>query len=366
MDYDEFLEWLEAVPWFDIELWGNTAARWLTAGIVVLIAWTVLGIVFRIVRSRLERFAAKTTTRWDDGLADALDATRNWFLLLVSVVITALTTLHISEDAEAVLKTVVILGLLLQSALWGSRLLKSSIENYMAERREHDPALATTVSALSFLGNLVLWAIVLLVALDNLGIDVTAMVAGLGVGGIAVALAAQNILGDLFASLSIVLDKPFVLGDFIIVGDMMGTVEKVGLKTTRVRSISGEQLVVANTDLLQSRIRNYKRMYERRIVFSIGVLYETPKEKLKAIPGMIQQSVEAQPQTRFDRAHFKDFGDFSLNFETVYYVLEPDYALYMDIQQAINLSLFEQFADAGIEFAYPTQKLFVEQTQEET
>jgi small-conductance mechanosensitive channel len=204
------------------------------------------------------------------------------------------------------------------------------------------------------LGRLALWSTVALLVLANLGIDVTAMVAGLGIGGIAVALAAQNILGDLFASASIVLDKPFVIGDFIIVGEDMGTVEHIGLKTTRVRSLSGEQLVFANNDLLKSRIRNFKRMNERRAAFGIGVTYQTPAEKLAAIPAMLREAVEAQSPTRFDRAHFKQYGDSALLFEVVYYVLSPDYNLYMDIQQAINLAVFRRFAEEQIEFAHPT------------
>ncbi|MGE3526922.1 MAG: mechanosensitive ion channel family protein, partial [Gemmatimonadales bacterium] len=183
--------------------------------------------------------------------------------------------------------------------------------------------------------------------------------AGLGVGGVAVALALQKILGDLFASLAIVLDKPFVLGDFIIVDDYLGSIENIGLKTTRVRSLSGEQLVFSNSDLLGSRIRNYGRMFERRVVFSIGVIYQTTKEQLQAIPGIIRTAIEAQDKTRFDRSHFQKYGDFSLDFETVYYVKSPDYNIYMDIQQAINLQIFEEFGKRGIEFAYPTQTLFV-------
>jgi len=166
--------------------------------------------------------------------------------------------------------------------------------------------------------------------------------------------------GDLFASLSIVLDKPFVMGDFIIVGSEMGTVEKIGLKTTRVQALSGEQLIFANTDLLQSRIRNFKRMQERRIVFTVGVIYDTPASKLADIPQMIRTIVESRENTRFDRSHLKEFGAFAVTFETVYYVLVPDYNVYMDVQQTINLALFEKFAAEGVEFAYPTQKLFVE------
>jgi len=196
--------------------------------------------------------------------------------------------------------------------------------------------------------------VVLLLALDTLGIDITALVAGLGVGGIAVALAVQKVLGDLFASLSIVLDKPFAVGDFLIIDQHMGSVEYVGLKTTRLRSLSGEQLVFSNSDLLGSRIRNYGRMYERRVVFNIGVTYQTPRDKLVMIPQILRAAIEAQKRTRFDRAHFKEFGDFALNFESVYYVVGPDYNTYMDIQQAINL--FIQKVSKRKELSLPTRR----------
>ena len=178
---------------------------------------------------------------------------------------------------------------------------------------------------------------------------------------IAVALAAQNILGDLFASLSIVLDKPFAVGDFLIIDNYMGSVEKVGLKTTRVRSLSGEQLIFSNNDLLGSRIRNFKRMYQRRVVFSFGVVYETPANQLEAIPSMVREIVQGQPQTRFDRAHFQKFGDYALIFEVVYHVDSPDYNLYMDIQQAINLAIYRGLDERGLALAYPTQRLYLHQ-----
>jgi len=175
-----------------------------------------------------------------------------------------------------------------------------------------------------------------------------------------VALAVQNILGDLFASLSIVLDKPFAVGDFLIIDEHMGAVENVGLKTTRVRSLSGEQLVFSNADLLKSRIRNFGRMFERRVVFKIGVTYQTPRDKLQRIPAMIREAIQRQDKVRFDRSHFQAYGDYALTFETVYYVLSPDYNQYMDIQQAINLEIHEAFEAEGIEFAYPTQTLFLQ------
>jgi small-conductance mechanosensitive channel len=215
-------------------------------------------------------------------------------------------------------------------------------------------------SAFGFILKLVVWSVILLLVLDNLGVNITTLVAGLGVGGIAIALAVQNVLGDLFASLSIVLDKPFVIGDFIIVDNFLGSIEHIGLKTTRVRSLSGEQLIFANSDLLQSRIRNFKRMYERRVVFSLTVIYQTPYEKLIKIPQIVREIIESKESVRFDRAHFKEYGNSSLNFEIVYWVLSPDYNKYMDIQQAINLDIFRTFEAEGIEFAYPTQTLYIE------
>ena len=199
----------------------------------------------------------------------------------------------------------------------------------------------------------------MLLALDNMGVDISTLVTGLGVGGVAVALAVQNVLGDLFASLSIVLDKPFVIGDFLAVGDLVGNVEQIGLKTTRVRSLSGEQLIFSNADLLQSRIKNYGRMMQRRILFTIGVTYQTPREKLENIPTILREAIESQKNVRFDRSHFARYGDFSINFESVYFVTVPTYNTYMDTQQAINLRIHERFEQEGIEFAYPTQTLFL-------
>jgi small-conductance mechanosensitive channel len=249
---------------------------------------------------------------------------------------------------------------LFQAGLLGNAVLAVALAQGKVPGEEKDPPAATTLSVLRFIGRLVIWSIVVLLALDNLGVNVTGLLAGLGVGGIAVALALQNILGDLFASLSVTLDKPFVVGDFIVVGEFMGTIEYVGWKTTRVRSLSGEQLVFANTDLLTSRIRNFKRMSERRVVFTLGVLYGTPTELVERIPAMLEEAVTKEPATRFERAHFKGFGDSALLFECVYHVLAPEYAVYMDTQQSINLTLLRRFRETGIEFAFPTRTVYLE------
>jgi small-conductance mechanosensitive channel len=265
--------------------------------------------------------------------------------------------LELSDGAESFLRAVLVIGILLQAGFWGMGLTNYVVQRWRRQQIMHDPGMATAVGALGFIAKLGLWAVLSITALANMGVDITAFVASLGIGGIAVALALQNVLGDLFASLSIVLDKPFVIGDFVVVDDLQGTVEHVGLKTTRIRSLSGEQIVFSNSDLLSSRVRNFKRMQERRIVFPVGVTYDTPASKLRAIPGIIEEAVGAQERARFDRSHFKAFGDFSLDFETVYYVTVPDYAAYMDVQQEVNLALVDAFSQDGIEFAFPTQTL---------
>lgn len=219
---------------------------------------------------------------------------------------------------------------------------------------------------MGFLLRVILFVSLLLLGLDNLGFNVTTLIAGLGVGGIAVALATQNILGDLFASFSIVMDRPFVIGEFIDVdGTFLGTVENIGLRTTRLRSLTGEQLVLSNNDLIKCRLRNYKRMEERRILFRFGVLYQTSHQQLAAIPKMVQDIIEAEPETRFDRAHFCQYGDSSLDFEVVYYILSREFTIYMNHHQNILLAIFKKFEDEGISFAYPTRTVFLEKGSSE-
>lgn len=211
---------------------------------------------------------------------------------------------------------------------------------------------------------LLLWSVVLLAMLSNMGVNITAFVASLGVGGIAVALAAQTVLGDLFASVSIAMDKPFEVGDFVVFGGVAGTIEYVGIKTTRIRSLGGEQLVMSNTGLLKQTVSNYKRLRERRIVFSFGVTYDTTAEQAGEIPQIVKRVVEASDRLRFDRAHFKAFGDSSLDYEVVYIVKDPGYGVYMDEQQRINLALMRELAAINVGFAFPTRTVHVVQAPE--
>ncbi len=342
-----------------IEFLGNTGKQWLFSAGIALAFLVLFFIVKPLLRSRLAKLAARTETFWDDAAVELITNTKALALLIFAVFFGSLV-LTLTDKVRTIVVSVTLIALIVQGGLWGSQLLQFWLKRAMEKRRKEDPGSVAALNVSSWVGRLAVWSVVVLLILENLGVDITALVAGLGVGGIAVALAVQNILGDLFASLSIVLDKPFAVGDFVIVGDYMGSVENVGLKTTRLRSLTGEQLVMSNADLLSSRIRNYGRMSERRILFTLGVTYQTPRDKLKKVPQIIRNAIESREKTRFDRSHFKGYGDFSLDFESVYYVLEPDYNLYMDIQQAVNFAIHEQFEDEGIEFAYPTQTLFVE------
>ena len=338
---------------------GNPPAAWLKAMGLAVAGFLLLLLVDRQVLRRLARFVSRTENPWDDLVVDLVDHIRlpTWVALALWAGVQALDlTPWATERLGQGLRVV----LLYQGAIWSNAAIGFVLARLVRQRMEGDAATATTLSAMGFLAKLLVWSLCLLAALAQFGVNITGLAAGLGVGGIAVALAVQNVLGDLFASLSIVLDRPFVIGDFIIVGELMGTVEHIGLKTTRIRSLSGEQIVFSNGDLLSSRIRNYKRMFERRVVFEVGVTYQTTHAQLEALGGMLKDIIQAQEGVRFDRAHFKAFGDSALVFEMVYYVLDPDYNRYMDIQQAINLEIHRRFEAEGIAFAYPTQTLFLE------
>lgn len=340
-------------------IYGNPWVSWALALGVAILSFLALKLLQAVLVSRLRPLTERFSTDTGPLVIEALASIRLWLLLVVAI-FAGSQFLALPPKATTFINSVTIIACLLQVALTGNALIRRVVAGFTQKNLQTDAASVTTVSTLGFLGQLALWAIVVLLALQNLGVDVTALVAGLGIGGIAVALAAQNVLGDLFASLSIMLDKPFVLGDFIIVGEQMGTVEKIGIKSTHLRSLSGEQLIISNADLLKSRIRNCKRMQERRMLFTIGLTYQTPPEKVATVATLLREIVEAQQPIRFDRAHFKTLGASSLEFEVVYFVLSPDNNLAMDIQQRINLQILERLAAAGIELAYPTQTVIMQ------
>ncbi|HDD54913.1 MAG TPA: mechanosensitive ion channel family protein [Chloroflexi bacterium] len=338
----------------------NSLRLWLIGAGTAIGVFLLLLLARKLVKGRLKRLAEKSTTRLDDYLVPLLEGT-HWFSILALGLWLGSQFLQLPGETQLWFSRVLQILLILQLGFWGTGLISDYISRTVALKIEKDRGEdATTLDAMGLIGKIAMWVILALIALDNLDVEISSLVTSLGIGGIAVALAVQNILGDLFASLSIALDKPFSIGDFIVVDDFEGNVEDIGLKSTRVRSLSGEELVFSNTDLLNSRIRNYKRLEKRRISFSVGVVYGTAAEKLEKIPGMVEEIIKPLPNVRFERAHFKNLGEYSLDFAVVYYVLVPDYALYLDIQQQINLALYQRFEKEGIEFAYPTQTVLVE------
>ncbi|HET8654147.1 MAG TPA: mechanosensitive ion channel family protein [Longimicrobiaceae bacterium] len=349
----------------DWTFYSNPLRAWAIAAVTAIVVFLLLRLALAFVLKQLRRLAGRTAVGLDDLMVHTLSGTRWWFLAVVAVMAGSLA-LELPPNVRTGLKNVSVLLTLVQLGIWGERAVSGQVRRYTERRLVEDPASVTSIRAIGFVLNVAVWAGLLLVALSTLGLEITPLLTGLGIGGIAVALAVQNILGDLFASLSIVLDKPFVIGDFIIVDDYMGTVESVGLKTTRVNSLSGEKIVFSNSDLLKSRIRNYRQMEERRIVFSFGIDFRTSRDDVARIPETVREIIQALPDTRFDRAHFKSFGASSLDFEVVYYVLKPDFNLYMDRQQAINLAMLDRFTERGIEFAFPTRTVFVQSTPDAT
>jgi len=341
------------------EILHNTVTRWLAALAVLVVGLVVLRIAKSIVSRRLRKFAERTKTTVDDLVARLVARTRLFFLLGISTYF-ASQIVALPERASTLIARIVLVVVLVQAGIWGTHVVKYVVRHYVHPDPERPDETQMSQSALVFLGRVALWSLVLILALDNLGFDITALVTGLGIGGVAVALAVRNILGDLLGSLTIMLDQPFSVGDFIVVGDFMGVVEHIGWKTTRARSVDGEELIFANSDLLQSRLRNYRRIAERRAVMTVGVTYETPEELLALVPKLLEEIVGEHDGTRFDRAHFKRLGASSLDFEMVYWMEDADFVRYMDTLQSINLGIVRRFREEGIAFAYPTQKVLVD------
>lgn len=346
--------------WLDNRLiFGISLANAATALLVSLVAFLVMTTAMRFAFDRLSKIAGRTTTRVDDVMLEVLAGTNRWLIALVALLI-GVGMLDLPDRWASRVGQLWFLALVLQVALWANRAVTISLRHYA---HKHAAPGSDSVSAATTLMSwgirTMLWAIVLLAMLSNMGVNITAFVASLGVGGIAVALAAQNILGDLFASVAIATDKPFEVGDFIVLNGIAGTVQAVGVKTTRIRSLGGEQIVMSNTELLKQTISNYKRLLERRIVFGFGVTYDTTADQAAEIPGIVKRVVQGSDKVRFDRAHFKGFGDSSLDYEVVFIVLDPDYNIYMDEQQRINLGLMRELAAIGVDFAFPTRTLHI-------
>ncbi|MCW3462797.1 mechanosensitive ion channel family protein [Chitinophaga nivalis] len=337
--------------------WGNTVQDYGIALGIFIVAVLLILVFKRILLIRLKKWAAKTTSRIDDFLIRGIERSLVP-LLYVGAFYIAIQQLTLIPVLAKWVHIFLSVCLTLFAVRVVTALLQFLFVSYLSGQ-ERGEEKTKQVKGIMILVSAFIWIIGLLFLLDNWGVNVTTFVAGLGIGGIAIALAAQTILGDLFSYFVIFFDRPFEIGDFIVVQDKSGTVEYIGIKTTRLRSISGEQLVFSNTDLTNSRVHNYKRMEKRRIVFKFGVTFNTPKDKLALIPELVKKIITDLPDVAFDRSHLLNFGDSSLVYENVYNVLGGDYNLYMDRQQAINLQLFAAFAKEGISFAFPTTTVYL-------
>jgi small-conductance mechanosensitive channel len=330
--------------------------------LAALVAYVAMSVALRVARAAASRIAAHGALHGAGsaaGVVGEILAGTSRRLMALTALLIGVGTLQLAEPWSLRLSHLWFLTLMLQVALWANRAVTIGVARYFKRHAGEGAQASASATLLSWALRTALWAVAILSVLANVGVNITAFVASLGIGGVAVALAVQNILGDLFASLSIAVDKPFEVGDFIGVGSFVGTVEYVGLKTTRIRSLGGEQLIVSNADLLKQTVSNFKRMNTRRIVFTFGVTYDTTPEQAEAISGIVRSIIQASDRLRFDRAHFKGFGADALNYEVVYIVLDAAFNTYMDEQQRINLQLMRELKGIGVSFAFPTRTIHV-------
>jgi small-conductance mechanosensitive channel len=341
----------------DQVFFGNRILDYIIALLTFLLSLLLIKAVIFAFIKRLKKSKEKSVSALKDFLVDILERIVLPALYLTCFYASA-KILKLPSGLDTLINTLEMVIITFFAARIVVMLAGWGVNIYLAKKQK-DPTLVRSLDGLLWTVKFLIWALAVIILLDNLGYKVSTLIAGLGIGGIAVAIAAQALLKDFFSYFSIVFDRPFKIGDFIIIGDFMGTVEYIGIKTTRIRSLGGEQVVFSNTDLTDSRVRNYRLMEKRRVLFRIGVTYQTPLCRLKEIAKIIETIVKKVPDTAFDRAHFFSYGDFSLIFEIVYFVLNSDYNKYMDIQQEINFAIKEEFEKRGIEFAYPTQKLYL-------
>ncbi|MCC7542735.1 MAG: mechanosensitive ion channel family protein [Deltaproteobacteria bacterium] len=347
----------EGLGWLGLELGGNPLWRWIAAVLVVCAIFGAVWVVRRVVIRRLVAWAHRSSTDLDDVVVSPVKATSPLLLGIVALVSGA-RVLALPEGARHVLGVVTLVAVALQLGAWAQAIGRAVIEAW--GRRQQRDGSGTVVAGLRFAVRAAVWTLVLLVVLANLGVRVDALLAGLGVGGVAAALAVQNVLGDVFASLAVYFDRPFDLGDFVVVGDVSGTVSAIGIRSTQIRALSGERIVFPNAKLAASTIRNFRRMDERRVVLAIGLTYGTAPAKLREATTLVRTAIEAEEGVRFERVHLKGFGAFSLDLEAVYHVLSREYGVFMDRQHEINLRIMEAFERSGLDFAFPTQTLHVD------
>lgn len=334
-------------------LW-NTAGRWVLAALLFGVTFTLLPLVKRYVTAQRRKWqeSDRDVPTAIEVLTLLVSRTSKLFIFTLALAFASLE-LDFPAQIERIIRIAIVLTFWFQVALWGMASLRFAIDRKSRKGTGLDPQLATSMDIIMFIAGLAIWTMAFLLALDNLGVQIQPLLAGLGIGGIAVALSVQTLLGDLLASMSIALDKPFVVGDALQIDDLNGTVEHISVRSTRLRSLTGEQIIIANGDIVKARVRNNGRMRDRRAAFSVNVSYDTPQEKLREIPGIVQDIVMKQPNTRFDRCHLLAMGDWALRYEVVFFMTTPDFGTYANVQQAVNLEILETLRKLDVQIAYP-------------
>lgn len=343
-----------------IFFWGNSVYDYFLALIIFVVVIFALKIFQSIILSHLQKLSLKTATDFDDIMIEIFKKIKPPFYFFVALYF-AIKSLVLPDLANKILLVLFIVVIVYEIIKAVERVVSYLFKRYLERNQDADTDQnsESMVRLMQILIKIALWIFGLILILSNLGVNVTSLIAGMGIGGIAIALALQNVLSDLFSAFSIYMDKPFKVGDFIVIGNDMGVVEKIGFKTTRLRTLQGEQLVVANKELTSVRVQNFRRMEKRRVVFTLGLTYDTKPEKIEAVPKIVEKIIDDVELAEFDRCHFAEYGSSSLNFEIVLYINSSDYNDYMDARQKINLNIYKAFVKEGIEFAYPTQTLFV-------
>jgi small-conductance mechanosensitive channel len=335
---------------------NNTIQDYLIAAAGIVIGVILIPLFRKVLLRPFRSLAGRTETKIDDYVLDSLEDFGLPILNLI-IIYFGINYLTLSEKAELYIHGAFVVVITYYAVRLVSSTVLLILQSYVGKHDDGEEKVKQ-LGGIMLLINVFIWAIGALSIFSNLGYDVTTIIAGLGIGGIAIALAAQNILSDLFNYFVIFFDRPFEIGDFIVIDDKKGNVEHIGIKTTRLKSLSGEQLILSNSDLTKSRIHNFKRLDRRRVAFTLGVVYETSLDQLKEIPDIIKSIIASVKLTTLDRVHFLTYGEYSLKYEVVYFVETSDYNMYADIQQEINFKIFEKFKQKDIKFAYPSQTVF--------
>jgi small-conductance mechanosensitive channel len=332
----------------------NRLQNWLLALGVFAVTFLVMPVIRGRIRAQQQRWQHVDSPALE--LLSLLAARTSRLVLLLFAFFFAEQILDLPARVDRVFDYIIVFGIWFQAAIWVSTAVRFFVQRRQRSSGLNDEAAKSSIDILMFVAGLVIWAVFTLLALDNLGVNITALVAGLGVGGIAIALAVQTILGDLFGSLSIAFDKPFVVGDTLRIDDIEGKVEHIGIKSTRLRSVTGEQVILSNADVLKSRVRNLGRMPEKRTNFRLRIGYDTPADQLAKVGGLVQEAVKAQPHTRFVSCLLSELGEYALEFEVVYFIDNSRDANLPQVVDAVNRGIVQRFAAAGIAIAYPTQR----------